>query len=111
MFYPMFFRHDKSFEEFYCICIQTLNKTWREMRASTEDFTKVCTRESIVLYTATQSKEQISRVLEYMCVEVGGVYVCTIILCASVLDSVGIKCGQRADVERPGVWGKGCLSV
>lgn len=41
VYYPMFFNHDKPFEEFFCICIQLLNKTWREMRASTEDFQKV----------------------------------------------------------------------
>lgn len=40
-YYPMLFSHDKPFEEFFCICIQLLNKTWREMRASMEDFPKV----------------------------------------------------------------------
>ncbi|XP_020643817.2 engulfment and cell motility protein 1 isoform X2 [Pogona vitticeps] len=40
-FHPMFFTHDKAFEEFFCICIQLLNKTWKEMRATSEDFTKV----------------------------------------------------------------------
>lgn len=39
-FHPMFFTHDKSFEEFFCICIQLLNKTWKEMRATSEDFNK-----------------------------------------------------------------------
>ncbi|KAK3086881.1 hypothetical protein FSP39_024837 [Pinctada imbricata] len=53
-FYPMFFSHDKPFEEFFCICIQLLNKTWREMRASTEDFHKVL---GVV-------KEQINRALD-----------------------------------------------
>lgn len=37
----MFFTHDRSFEEFFCICIQLLNKTWKEMRATNEDFNKV----------------------------------------------------------------------
>jgi engulfment/cell motility protein 1 len=37
----MFFTHDHPFEEFYCICIILLNKTWKEMRATIEDFTKV----------------------------------------------------------------------
>lgn len=37
----MFFTHDRSFEEFFCICIQLLNKTWKEMRATSEDFNKV----------------------------------------------------------------------
>lgn len=52
-FYPMFFTHDHPFEEFFCICIILLNKTWKEMRASTEDFAKVV---SVV-------KEQITRAL------------------------------------------------
>ncbi|XP_078274763.1 engulfment and cell motility protein 2 isoform X1 [Rhinoraja longicauda] len=40
-YHPMFFTHDRSFEEFFCICIQLLNKTWKEMRATSEDFNKV----------------------------------------------------------------------
>lgn len=40
-FHPMFFTHDRSFEEFFCNCIQLLNKTWKEMRATSEDFNKV----------------------------------------------------------------------
>uniref|UniRef100_A0A7N6FAB8 ELMO domain-containing protein n=1 Tax=Anabas testudineus TaxID=64144 RepID=A0A7N6FAB8_ANATE len=40
-FHPMFFTHDRSFEEFFCTCIQLLNKTWKEMRATSEDFNKV----------------------------------------------------------------------
>ncbi|CAH2283060.1 engulfment and cell motility 1 isoform X1, partial [Pelobates cultripes] len=40
-FHPMFFTHDRAFEEFFCICIQLLNKTWKEMRATFEDFNKV----------------------------------------------------------------------
>ncbi|CAO2595321.1 Engulfment and cell motility protein 1 [Lemmus lemmus] len=39
-FHPMFFTHDRAFEEFFCICIQLLNKTWKEMRATSEDFNK-----------------------------------------------------------------------
>lgn len=53
IFYPMFFTHDHPFEEFFCICIVLLNKTWKEMRATIEDFTKVV---SVV-------KEQITRAL------------------------------------------------
>ena len=41
MYIPMFFTQDRPFEEFYCVCIQLLNKTWKEMRATAEDFTKV----------------------------------------------------------------------
>lgn len=40
-FHPMFFTHDHPFEEFFCICIVILNKTWRDMRATVEDFLKV----------------------------------------------------------------------
>lgn len=40
-FYPMFFTHDHPFEEFFCICIVILNKTWKDMRATSEDFNKV----------------------------------------------------------------------
>lgn len=40
-FHPMFFTHDHPFEEFFCICIVALNKTWKDMRATNEDFSKV----------------------------------------------------------------------
>lgn len=40
-FQPLFFTHDHSFEEFFCICIVVLNKTWKDMRATIEDFAKV----------------------------------------------------------------------
>jgi len=40
-YHPMFFTHDHPFEEFFGICIILLNKTWKEMRATTEDFVKV----------------------------------------------------------------------
>ncbi|PNF37142.1 Engulfment and cell motility protein 1 [Cryptotermes secundus] len=52
-YHPMFFTHDHPFEEFFCICIILLNKTWKEMRATTEDFVKVF---SVV-------REQITRAL------------------------------------------------
>lgn len=52
-YHPMFFTHDHPFEEFFCICIVLLNKTWKEMRATIEDFVKVF---SVV-------KEQILRAL------------------------------------------------
>lgn len=41
VFYPMFFTHDSPFEELFSTCIVLLNKTWKEMRATIEDFTKV----------------------------------------------------------------------
>ncbi|KAI5093227.1 engulfment and cell motility protein 2 [Silurus meridionalis] len=49
-YHPMFFTHDRAWEEFFCVCIQLLNKTWKEMRATTEDFNKVMqvVREQIV---------------------------------------------------------------
>jgi len=37
----MFFGQDHFFEELFCICIQLVNKTWKEMRATQEDFAKV----------------------------------------------------------------------
>ncbi|CAM4541556.1 engulfment and cell motility protein 3 isoform X1 [Lepidochelys kempii] len=40
-FYLMFFGQDHFFEELFCICIQLQNKTWKEMRATQEDFDKV----------------------------------------------------------------------
>lgn len=40
-YHPMFFSTDKAFEEFFCWCIKLFNKTWKEMRATLEDFTKV----------------------------------------------------------------------
>ena len=40
-FHPLFFTHDHPFEEFFCICIVALNKTWKDMRATSEDFSKV----------------------------------------------------------------------
>ncbi|XP_037672094.1 engulfment and cell motility protein 3 isoform X2 [Choloepus didactylus] len=40
-FSPMFFGQDQSFHELFCVGIQLLNKTWKEMRATQEDFDKV----------------------------------------------------------------------
>lgn len=37
----MFFSQDQSFHELFCVAIQLLNKTWKEMRATQEDFDKV----------------------------------------------------------------------
>ncbi|XP_046388664.1 engulfment and cell motility protein 1 [Ischnura elegans] len=55
-YHPMFFAHDRPFEEFFCICIVLLNKTWKEMRATTEDFVKVFSvvREQIIRALAMQ---------------------------------------------------------
>ena len=40
-YFPMFFSNENYFEEFFCINIQLLFKTWREMRATPIDFEKV----------------------------------------------------------------------
>lgn len=40
-YHPLFFSQDRLLEELFCICIQLLNKTWKEMRATQEDFDKV----------------------------------------------------------------------
>lgn len=53
-FHPMLFTNDHPFEELFCICISLLNKTWKEMKAATEDFPKVL---SVV-------QEQITRALQ-----------------------------------------------
>jgi engulfment and cell motility protein 1 len=37
----MLFNHDHPFEELFCVCLVTVSKTWKEMRATVEDFTKV----------------------------------------------------------------------
>ncbi|MGH0129435.1 UNVERIFIED_CONTAM: hypothetical protein FKN15_002198 [Acipenser sinensis] len=39
--YPNAYSRDRLLEELFCICIQLLNKTWKEMRATQEDFDKV----------------------------------------------------------------------
>uniref|UniRef100_A0A8C3V1F7 Engulfment and cell motility 1 n=1 Tax=Catharus ustulatus TaxID=91951 RepID=A0A8C3V1F7_CATUS len=52
-FHPMFFTHDRSFEEFFCICIQLLNKTWKEMRATSEDFNKARIRAGQIMRALT----------------------------------------------------------
>ena len=40
-YHEMFFKVEQPFEEFYSYCIVILNKTWRDMRATRLDFTKV----------------------------------------------------------------------
>lgn len=56
-YYSMFFSCEKPFEEFFCIIIQLLNKTWREMRATTADFPKVLevVREQVTRALSTHS--------------------------------------------------------
>uniref|UniRef100_A0A667XP65 Engulfment and cell motility 3 n=1 Tax=Myripristis murdjan TaxID=586833 RepID=A0A667XP65_9TELE len=40
-YHPIFFSQDRLMDELFCVCIQLLNKTWKEMRATQEDFDKV----------------------------------------------------------------------
>nr|CAG4635321.1 EOG090X02BW [Artemia franciscana] len=40
-FYPMFLGSDSPFFEMFSICIQAVNKTWKEMHATTADISKV----------------------------------------------------------------------
>uniref|UniRef100_G3PL02 Engulfment and cell motility 3 n=1 Tax=Gasterosteus aculeatus aculeatus TaxID=481459 RepID=G3PL02_GASAC len=40
-YHPVFFSQDRLMEELFCVCIQLINKTWKEMRATQEDFDKV----------------------------------------------------------------------
>lgn len=40
-FFVFFFTHDHPLEELFCICVPLLNKTWKEMRATLQDFDKV----------------------------------------------------------------------
>uniref|UniRef100_A0A3P9IRZ5 Engulfment and cell motility 3 n=1 Tax=Oryzias latipes TaxID=8090 RepID=A0A3P9IRZ5_ORYLA len=40
-YHTIFFNQDKLLEELFCVCIPLLNKTWKEMRATQEDFDKV----------------------------------------------------------------------
>uniref|UniRef100_A0A671UVZ0 Engulfment and cell motility 3 n=1 Tax=Sparus aurata TaxID=8175 RepID=A0A671UVZ0_SPAAU len=39
-YHPIFFSQDRLMDELFCVCIQLLNKTWKEMRATQEDFDK-----------------------------------------------------------------------
>uniref|UniRef100_A0A8C7XUV9 Engulfment and cell motility 3 n=1 Tax=Oryzias sinensis TaxID=183150 RepID=A0A8C7XUV9_9TELE len=50
-YHTIFFNQDKLLEELFCVCIQLLNKTWKEMRATQEDFDKVKSCRSGVLFT------------------------------------------------------------
>ena len=39
-YHPMFFSCDNPYKEFFCQAITLLNRTWREMEATEEDFDK-----------------------------------------------------------------------
>ncbi|XP_069595763.1 engulfment and cell motility protein 3 isoform X3 [Ranitomeya imitator] len=54
-FLTLFYAQDHFLQELFCVCIQVLNKTWKEMRATQEDFDKVM---HVV-------KDQISRTLSH----------------------------------------------
>lgn len=47
-YHQIFFSHDNPFYELYCVCIVLLNKTWKEMRATTEDFVKVKLKNNLI---------------------------------------------------------------
>lgn len=49
-YHQIFFSHDNPFHELYCVCIVLLNKTWKEMRATTEDFVKVKLRTKLLYF-------------------------------------------------------------
>lgn len=59
LFHPIFFTHDHPFEEFFCVCIVALNRTWKDMRATSEDFSKVfdVIREQIVRSLASRPRD------------------------------------------------------
>ena len=40
-FHEMLFKYEEPFEEFFSYCVVILNKTWRDMRATRQDFGKV----------------------------------------------------------------------
>jgi engulfment/cell motility protein 1 len=40
---PVFFACDNAFMEIFCICIELMNKTWKEMRATVNDLDRVMT--------------------------------------------------------------------
>lgn len=40
---PMFFATPNLFHELFSVAIQLLNKTWKEMRATSQDFSRVGT--------------------------------------------------------------------
>ena len=40
-FQPMFFSSPHIFKELYSVTVQLLNKTWKEMRATSADFNRV----------------------------------------------------------------------
>ncbi|KAG5675487.1 hypothetical protein PVAND_005387 [Polypedilum vanderplanki] len=58
-FHPMFFTHDHPFEEFFCVCCVALNRTWKDMQAKNEDFSKVIdvVREQIIKSLETRPRD------------------------------------------------------
>ena len=61
-FYPMFFAHENPLDEMFAVVIMHVNKTWREMRATTADFDKVM----------EVAKEQVKREKREICTVWGG---------------------------------------
>ncbi|KAI1889960.1 hypothetical protein AGOR_G00168290 [Albula goreensis] len=60
-YHPIFFSQDCLLNELFCICIQLLNKTWKEMRATQEDFDKE--RIAWLVKVMQVVREQITRTL------------------------------------------------
>ncbi|XP_020911020.1 engulfment and cell motility protein 1 [Exaiptasia diaphana] len=56
-YYPIFFTTDYGFEEFFCICIQLVNKTWKERKAFASDFTKVIATVKIQIERSLAEKQ------------------------------------------------------
>jgi engulfment/cell motility protein 1 len=59
-YHMLFFTHDHPLEELFSICVPLLNKTWKEMRATVEDFAKVFSVLRQQLIEAFKSKEDTS---------------------------------------------------
>lgn len=60
-YHPMLYTSDHPFEELFCICIVLLNKTWKEMHATIEDFIKVF---SVVREQITRALKSIPRTFD-----------------------------------------------
>lgn len=58
-FFEFFFTHDYPLEELFCICVPLLNKTWKEMRATLQDFDKVISVFKQQLIEAFKSEEDL----------------------------------------------------
>jgi len=75
LFHPFFFSHEHAFQELFCLATRRLNKTWKEMRASVNDFNKVMpvvkeqilsalNRQPETLETCKKELDQLARTIE-----------------------------------------------